>query len=236
MLFARRTLPLLLALCLSCTSGYAKRVHEENPPPPPPRRAALQDFVLGTQPLPNAITAAAIAAEPEAYSDTAPPPVTPEAPHIVIADRYELGQKIVLAVSGTALEGAQATYAWTIEGVDSEAADGGKRLYVWSKSGTYRVDLAVTYTIQILVPDPKDPTKGVPKGLTLPPYIYTATLRVGDAEPDPVPPPDPPPNPPTGLAALVPNPAHRALLAEFYSDMATVVRAGGPTTTTHFRE
>lgn len=47
--------------------------------------------------------------------------------------------------------------------------------------------------------------------------------------------PTPNPKPPGPLAALVPDPAHRALLAEFYSDMAEAVRSGAFKTTTHFR-
>lgn len=47
--------------------------------------------------------------------------------------------------------------------------------------------------------------------------------------------PIPPDAPLTGISALVPNAAHRVQLAEFFTDMATAVRADTYETTGHFR-
>jgi hypothetical protein len=66
------------------------------------------------------------------------------------------------------------------------------------------------------------------------------TVTIGKAipptPPDPTPvPPGPQPGPIPPLAALVPNRAHRLLLAEWYTDMAAAVRADAYTSTSHFR-
>jgi hypothetical protein len=57
----------------------------------------------------------------------------------------------------------------------------------------------------------------------------------GPAPPNPGPGPGPVPPQPGTLGALVPDPAHRALVAEFFVDVAGEVRKGAFASTTHFR-
>ena len=59
------------------------------------------------------------------------------------------------------------------------------------------------------------------------------TTIIVDLGADPTPKPNPP-GPLSPLAALIPDPAHRALIAEFYADMAGVVREGGAATVADF--
>ncbi len=156
---------------------------------------------------------------------------------INFADHYELGDPITSAI-GKAGKGADlncviqqvVTLPGGIEvlGVQEAAtilADG--QIFAWAKPGKYRAVCTAAAAVD-----------GKPKLLR-----DIDTFTVGDAPPGPVPPgpvppgptpPDPTPPAPGTLGALVPDPAHRALLAEFYSDMATVVRSGSPASTGEF--
>lgn len=150
-----------------------------------------------------------------------------DAPRIVMADRFDLGEKITARVEGTALPTATAFYRWTLpEGVSEEVGDGGRALFLWAREGKYTIRLAITYTIQVLTPDPADQTKGVPTTLVLPPYEFAHTFSVGAAPAPPTPPPGPTP-PPTPTPTPPPAVEGRrtvVLLHESQDDSAAFAR------------
>jgi hypothetical protein len=172
------------------------------------------------------------AAEPqyEILSETA------DVPGIALNASYKLGEKIVVEFKGDTVQDAQSNLSWTLPPtVQSESGStDGRRLLLWAPAGSYPITLRVQYSLDVLAPDPTDPTKSVIRKLTLPPYEYRTTLVVGDAPPPIIPPGPPQPTPLTGLAALVPDPAKRAKAAEFYADLGTVATNGGYKTTQHF--
>ena len=156
---------------------------------------------------------------------------------IVVEPSYKLGQKIVVQFEGTTIEDAETSLNWTLPPtVQSESGSSdGRRLLLWAPSGLHDIKLSVSYTMEVLVPDPADPTKTKVRRVTFPPYEYAAQIKVdGFPVPGPQPPPPVDPDKPlTGLALLVPDSAKRALVAEFYDDLAASV--GLYTSTSHFR-
>lgn len=145
---------------------------------------------------------------------------------IQVKESFALGEPIVFKVE--LAEGARV--AWKA-GAGSSIIDVGAGVaHGWAGPGRFTIEAVI-----VSVKDGKlDELKW-----------EEASYVVGAPPPGPTPPPFPPgpepqppnPNPPPGsLAALVPDPAHRAMLAEFYGDLAAAVRAGQFTTTSHFRE
>lgn len=162
-------------------------------------------------------------------------------PGIVVQPSYKLGEKIVVQFEGDTIEDAEASLHWTLPPtVQSEAGSSdGRRLLLWAPSGLYDIKLQMSYTLDVMVPDKDKPGEFKVRKITFPPYEYSAQFKVGDAPspPGPTPPgPTPPPGPApplTGLAALVPDAAKRALVAEFYADLAAA--SNQFVTTSHFR-
>lgn len=148
-----------------------------------------------------------------------------DAPRIVMAERFDAGDKIVARVEGTALPTATAFYRWSLpEGVSEEVGDGGRALFLWAREGTYTIRLAITYTIQVLTPDPADPTKGVPTTLVLPPYEFAHTFTVGAAPAPPTPPPGPTPTPTPTPPPVAEGKRTVVLLHESQDDSAAFAR------------
>lgn len=163
---------------------------------------------------------------------------TDTAPQIVVQPSYKLGEKIVVEFLGASVADAEASLHWTLPPtVQSESGSSdGRRLLLWAPSGLHDLKLSVSYSLDVLVPDPDSPGKSKIRKLVLPAYTYTAQFKVGDGVPDPVPGPKPDPNVPlTGLAALVPDAVKRHLVSEFYADLSQAVANGAFVTTTHFR-
>lgn len=162
----------------------------------------------------------------------------PQPLRVVAAERYEVGQKIELLVEGGSVPNATAVYSWTIPlGVAEERVDDGRRMLLWARPGEYVVTLNAYYTIVIPTQDPENPDKWVPTSYTLPPYTATVQFKVGSyTPPAPEPAPEPAPGPRPGtLGELVPVAAYRALLVDFFQDLADAVDQGLFTTTGHFR-
>lgn len=168
---------------------------------------------------------------------------------IVVPAQSEPFAKIVALCQAEVKEGAEPRYEWRApDGVGVEPIDGGKSLLIWAKPGKHPLSCKVTIfrTMEVYVPNPADPAK--PKKDTLrfaeSLDLYEATFEVlgaGPAPPGPAPGPTPPgPAPPLPapvpgtLGALVPAEA-RLPLAEFYGDLATVVRSGAFATVGAFR-
>ncbi len=156
-----------------------------------------------------------------------------ETPRIEVKPNYKVGEKIEINFVGDTVTDAEASLHWTLPPtVQSEAGSSdGRRLLVWASPGLYDVKLNVSYSLDVLVPDPNDSTKTKVRRLVLPAYEYVATFKVGDV-PDPKPEPD---APLTGLAALVPDRAKRVACSEFFDDLAQAASEGAFTSTSHFR-
>lgn len=163
-------------------------------------------------------------------------------PGIVVQPSYKLGEKIVVQFEGDTIEDAEASLHWTLPPtVQSEAGSSdGRRLLLWAPSGLYDIKLQMSYTLDVMVPDKDKPGEFKVRKITFPPYEYSAQFKVGDVVPPPPgPAPGPDPTPPgpapplTGLAALVPDAAKRALVAEFYADLAAA--SNQFVSTSHFR-
>lgn len=165
---------------------------------------------------------------------------------IVVPAQSEPFTKIAAVCEAEVKEGAEPRYEWrSADGVGVEPIDGGRSLLLWAKPGKHPLSCKVTIfrTMEVYVPNPADPTK--PKKDTLrfaeSLDLYEATFEVLPSGPAPPPGPNPPgptpplPEPAPGtLGALVP-PEARAPLAEFYGDLATVVRSGAFATVGAFR-
>lgn len=172
---------------------------------------------------------------------------SPANAQIVAPEESKLGEPIVASIESDAPEGAKVVYDWRSgAGVSFLPVDEGRSLHVWAKPGTHRLECTVATQvirkIVVFVPDPEFPTDVTKAKLqtleiaeSLDVKRHEATFKVEGGTPEPEPPkPLPEPTPGT-LGALVPA-AARAPLAEFYADLAGVVRAGGFKTTSHFRE
>lgn len=161
------------------------------------------------------------------------------APRIVLADSYKVGEKIVVSFEGDTIEDAEASLHWTLPPtVQSEAGSGdGRRLLLWASPGLYDIQLNVSYSLDVMVPDQDNPGKSKVRKVTFPPYIYHAKLNVGGVvPPEPGPGPQPEPDKPlTGLAALIPDREKRHAAAEFYEDLALAAGRELYTSTSHFR-
>lgn len=167
---------------------------------------------------------------------------------IVVPADSKLGEPIVATVQGEAPADAKVVYDWRSgAGVSFLPVDDGQTLHVWAKPGSHRLECTVATQvirkIVVFVPDPKFPedvtkaklqTLEIAESLDVKRHEATFTVE-GSIPPGPEPPgPLPEPKPGT-LGALVPAET-RLPLAEFYADLATVVRAGGFKSTTHFRD
>lgn len=157
---------------------------------------------------------------------------------IGVAPSYKLGEKIVIEFTGgNTIEDAETKLDWTLPPalVTEAGSNDGRRLLAWTtEPGKYPIKLQASYTLDVVVPDPADPTKTKTRKITFPPYVYEAEFTVvGNGPTPPNPPPVDPDKPLTGLALLVPDKANRILAAEFYSDLAIAVPLYS--TTTHFR-
>lgn len=151
-------------------------------------------------------------------------------PHIEVqATPFKVGEKIVVSLIGDTIPDAETSLHWTLPPtVQSEAGSSdGRRLLLWAPPGLYDVKARVSYTLDVLTPDPADPAKTKVRKVTFPPYEYATQFKVEGSVPGPTPPePEPGPKPPgpdvplTGLAALVPDKEKRMLVAEFYEDLA----------------
>lgn len=200
-------------------------------------------LLLGTTPLNHELWSQASAqASAQATPDvpSSPSIITnaDEKPQIVLQPSYKEGEKIAIVFRGKTIEDAESSLLWTLPPtVQSEAGSSdGRRLLLWATPGSYSIELSEQLTLEVLVPDPADPSKFKTRKVTFPAYTYTATLIVESRVPVPPEPPKPDPNVPlVGLAQFVPDAAKRALVREFYEDFAAEAAKGTYVTTGHFR-
>ena len=163
------------------------------------------------------------------WADTAPV----VADGIQSKDVFEVGDtREFTFVGAESAPGIKTARHWTVppKVQSASGASDGRLLLAWAPPCSYTLTMTVKRYMAVFVPDPADPTnpaKAKPGEFELPPIVHTKMFRVGGVVvPD---------APATGLSALVPNPEHRALLAEFFDDLAGAVEENKFDTIDHFR-
>lgn len=135
------------------------------------------------------------------WSHSQEPVVTP---HIDVAERYAVGEKMVATCVVAGPAGSSVAYEWGSDDKTSlETVDGGQRAFLWAPPGSHTLTVQATYSLAVFTPDPEspsDPTKAKLTTLKIPLPVLTETFLVGDAPPVPPPDPDDPKPDPTTKA------------------------------------
>lgn len=156
---------------------------------------------------------------------------SPSGELIAFEESYDLGEPIIGRIADLGADadvGVVIREVVTINGVEvigaAEASTRvvGQEVFAWGKPAKYQAEL----TAAVIEDGKPKRLRGV--------AVFVVVGHGPQPPPDP-PEPDPVPPTPTGLGALVPDPAHRALLAEFFGDLAAEVRKEAFANTSHFR-